>query len=52
MFGRKKRQIERLLLVEDEPLVAFDNEHALSDAGFEHTGPVKTPLKVQVAICA
>lgn len=35
MFGRRKRQIGRLLLVEDEPLVAFDNEHALSDAGFE-----------------
>ena len=35
MFGRRKRHIERLLLVEDEPLVAFDNEHALSDAGFE-----------------
>jgi DNA-binding response OmpR family regulator len=35
MFGRRKRQITRLLLVEDEPLVAFDNEHALSDAGFE-----------------
>ena len=35
MFGRKKRHITRLLLVEDEPLVAFDNEHALSDAGFE-----------------
>ena len=35
MFGRKKRHIVRLLLVEDEPLVAFDNEHVLSDAGFE-----------------
>lgn len=35
MFGRKKRQIVRLLVVEDEPLVAFDNEHVLSDAGFE-----------------
>ena len=34
MFGRKKRQIERLLLVEDEPLVAFDNEHLLSDEGY------------------
>lgn len=34
MFGRKKRGIERLLLVEDEPLVAFDNEHLLSDAGY------------------
>ncbi len=34
VFGRKKRQIARLLLVEDEPLVAFDNEHSLGDAGF------------------
>lgn len=34
MFGRRKRHITRLLLVEDEPLVAFDNEHALSDAGY------------------
>ena len=34
MFGRKKRRIVNLLLVEDEPLVAFDNEHALTDAGF------------------
>jgi DNA-binding response OmpR family regulator len=35
IFGRKTRQIVRLLLVEDEPLVAFDNEHVLSDAKFE-----------------
>ena len=33
-FGRKKRRIERLLVVEDEPLVAFDTEHFLSDSGF------------------
>ncbi|WP_425230090.1 response regulator [Sphingomonas sp.] len=35
MFGRRKRHITRLLIVEDEPLVAFDNEHVLTDAGFE-----------------
>ena len=35
LFGRKKRRITRLLVVEDEPLVAFDNEHILSDAGYE-----------------
>jgi len=35
LFGKKKRQIEKLLLVEDEPLVAFDNEHFLRGAGFE-----------------
>lgn len=35
MFGRKKRQLERLLIAEDEPLIAFDNERFLADAGFE-----------------
>ncbi|HEX8486222.1 response regulator [Sphingomonas sp.] len=34
LFGRKKRRIERLLVVEDEPLVAFDTEHSLTDAGY------------------
>ena len=31
LFGKKKRRIAKLLLVEDEPLVAFDTEHFLSD---------------------
>jgi DNA-binding response OmpR family regulator len=35
LFGRKKRRISRLLIVEDEPLVAFDTEHFLRDAEFE-----------------
>lgn len=35
MFGRKKRRISRLLIVEDEPLVAFDTEHFLRDETFE-----------------
>ena len=35
LFGRKKRHIVRLLVVEDEPLVAFDTEHLLSDADYE-----------------
>ena len=36
MFGRRDpRIVSRVLIVEDEPLVAFDNEHLLSDAGFE-----------------
>ncbi|CUS43420.1 MAG: response regulator [Pseudomonadota bacterium] len=35
LFGRKKRQICRLLIVEDEPLVAFDTEHFLREAEFE-----------------
>lgn len=34
LFTRKQRLINRLLIVEDEPLVAFDNEHALGEAGY------------------
>lgn len=33
-FGRKKRRIVRLLVVEDEPLIAFDTEHVLTDASY------------------
>lgn len=35
LFGRKKRLIVRLLVVEDEPLIAFDTEHLLTDASYE-----------------
>ncbi|MFN3945606.1 MAG: response regulator [Allosphingosinicella sp.] len=35
LFGKRERLIRRILVVEDEPLVAFDNEHLLSDAGYE-----------------
>ena len=35
VFGHRKRVITRLLIVEDEPLVAFDNEHLLIEQGFE-----------------
>lgn len=34
-FGRKKKLITRLLVVEDEPLIAFDNEYILRDEGYE-----------------
>lgn len=42
LFGRKKRRIERLLVVEDEPLVAFDTEHFLSSEGFAIAATVDT----------
>lgn len=35
LFGKRERAIRRILVVEDEPLVAFDNEHLLEDAGYE-----------------
>jgi DNA-binding response OmpR family regulator len=42
LFGRKKRRIERVLVVEDEPLVAFDTEHFLSGEGFVIAATVDT----------
>ena len=35
LFGKRERRIRRILIVEDEPLVAFDNEYMLQDAGYE-----------------
>lgn len=35
LFGRKQRLITRLLVVEDEPLVAFDTERMLREHGYE-----------------
>ncbi len=35
LFRRNRRAIKRVLIVEDEPLVAFDNEHQLGLAGYE-----------------
>lgn len=35
LFKRHRRAIQRILIVEDEPLVAFDNEHQLGLAGYE-----------------
>lgn len=40
LFGKRERAIRRILIVEDEPLVAFDNEHMLDDAGYEVVGTV------------
>lgn len=42
LFGRRKRTITRLLIVEDEPLVAFDAEHILTEAGYEVLATVDT----------
>lgn len=34
LFGRQKRHVKRILIVEDEPLVAFDNELMVKSAGY------------------
>ncbi len=33
-FTKRDQRIARILIVEDEPLIAFDNEHALQQAGY------------------
>ena len=35
LFGRRKRIVKRILIVEDEPLIAFDNESTLADMGYD-----------------
>jgi two-component SAPR family response regulator len=40
LFGRRKQVVKRILIVEDEPLTAFDNENLLGDAGYEIVGTV------------
>ena len=35
LFGKHKRIVNRILIVEDEPLTAFDSENLITDAGYE-----------------
>ena len=42
LFGKRERLIRRILVVEDEPLVAFDNEIMLKDADYEVVATVDT----------
>jgi CheY-like chemotaxis protein len=35
LFGKRKRIVKRIVIVEDEPLTAFDNEVTLGDLGYE-----------------
>ena len=39
-FGKDRRAINRILVVEDEPLVAFDNEISLTHANYRVVGTV------------
>ena len=42
LFGKRKRVVKRILIVEDEPLIAFDNETMLADEGYEVVATVDT----------
>lgn len=35
LFGKRAKRIQRILIVEDEPLIAFDSEHVLTEAGYQ-----------------
>ena len=50
LFGKKTRRIVRLLIVEDEPLVAFDTEHFLRDEAFEIVATVDRVAHAMAAI--
>ena len=50
LFGRTKGKIERLLIVEDEPLVAFDNEHFLMTNGYTVVATIDTASEAQAHI--
>ncbi len=52
LFGRKKRHITRILVVEDEPLVAFDTEYFLSAAGFEIAATVDSVAEALPLVAA
>lgn len=42
LFGKRRRIVKRILIVEDEPLTAFDNENMLTDAGYEVVATIDT----------
>ncbi|HEV2746235.1 MAG TPA: response regulator [Allosphingosinicella sp.] len=50
LLRRRERRIRRIIVVEDEPLVAFDNERLLGDAGYEVVATVDNLLDAARAI--
>lgn len=50
LFSKRKRKLRRILIVEDEPLVAFDNEHLLSASGYEVVATVDSLADAQAVI--
>jgi len=50
LFGRGERRIEKLLIVEDEPLVAFDNEHFLTTHGYTVVATIDNAPAAQALI--
>ena len=52
MFGgRRKADIDNILVVEDEALIAFDNEHFLTDSGY-HVAATVDNAQAAIAVLA
>ena len=49
-FGQDNRVISKILIVEDEPLVAFDNEHLLNHAGYQVVDTVESYAHAELVI--
>ena len=52
LFSRHERRIRRILIVEDEPLVAFDTEHLLKEDGYEVVATVDSLADALAVITA
>ena len=50
LFGKRERLIRCILVVEDEPLVAFDNEHLLEESGYEVVATVDSLADARAVI--
>lgn len=52
LFEKPARRIKTLLIVEDEPLVAFDNEHLLQTLGYGVIATVDSASEALTALTA
>ncbi len=50
MFGREPGRIQKLLVVEDEPLIAFDTEYFLETHGYTVVGTIDNAMAAQALI--
>ena len=52
LFERERPKLQKLLVVEDEPLVAFDNEHFLETHGYTVVETIDTAEAARALIAA
>ncbi|PZO91192.1 MAG: response regulator [Sphingomonas sanxanigenens] len=52
LFTRGKRLVDQILIVEDEPLVAFDNEHFLVEHGYRVVATVNSAAQALAVIAS